>query len=830
MDKKSYLFYLRYLLAALAAVSLIAAFGMLGIHLQKESSNPVPERPTEVKYRVLFLCSYTPIYFTYADQEIGLKEGLYKNGIEFDVIYMDSKKYSTDHDKEAFYSFIKDRIKNGRKYDGVLVGDDDALQFVLNHQAELFYGLPMVFFGVNDLQFAQDACRNLMVTGFYEKDYLQETMETAIKAFPSRKVLVALHDISTAGIADMNIFYSMAEKYHDYMFMDIDTSKLTQDQLIRELQNLPDDSILFYMTCYNGCDGENYSMLSRTSTVVNNVNVPIFRNYSGGRDEGVLGGTYMDFKAQARQAAEIMNQVLNEGADISRYGLFLDTPSRTEYNYPLLMQYGIPLNKLPSNTEYVDRPSTFFERYRSIMPAVVLMMLSMWLFIAALYVALKAEKRINDKLRESHEEIENSRNQLKYQARHDDFLDVFNRRAMVEYLNENVSMNQVYSVIMLDVDGFKDVNENYGHYAGDQILKTISDSLQEFCSKRDIILGRYGGDEFLMFYPDEIIDENSKCIIELKRLFSRSISTEEISVSLSVSIGISNSDGFTYPEQHIINAEIALYEAKERGRGMVFVYADDMKKKVNDEENIKTKFIKAFEENGFCMKYQPKVNALTKEVVGYEALIRMKDSSVAPGLFIPIVEKSGWIVRLGRHVTFLVIKQLADWKSEGKELKPVSINFSSKQIHDIGYVTYLKELLEMYDIDPKYLEIEITESLLVENSIQTDELFADFKKLGIKLLMDDFGTGYSSLGYLIYVPVDEIKIDKTLVDVYLIDGKDSFIRDVIQLVHDMHKEITIEGVEYDWQYEKLRSFNADTIQGFYFSKPLDAQEAINFSA
>ena len=254
-----------------------------------------------------------------------------------------------------------------------------------------------------------------------------------------------------------------------------------------------------------------------------------------------------------------------------------------------------------------------------------------------------------------------------------------------------------------------------------------------------------------------------------------------------------------------------------------------MKKKDNDEENIKTKFIKAFEENGFCMKYQPKVNALTKEVVGYEALIRMKDRSVAPGLFIPIVEKSGWIVRLGRHVTFLVIKQLADWKSEGKELKPVSINFSSKQIHDIGYVTYLKELLEMYDIDPKYLEIEITESLLVENSIQTDELFADFKKLGIKLLMDDFGTGYSSLGYLIYVPVDEIKIDKTLVDVYLIDGKDSFIRDVIQLVHDMHKEITIEGVEYDWQYEKLRSFNADTIQGFYFSKPLDAQEAINFS-
>ncbi len=828
MSKKSYLFYLRYILAGLAAICLIAAFGMLGFHLQKEDIKKVPQRPTEVHHRVLFLSSYSSTYFTYSDQEMGLKDVLYNNGIEFDIMFMDAKKFGRSEDKQIFHDFLKERLLSTNEYEGILLGDDDALQFAMDYQEELFAGLPMIFFGVNDLQFAQDASRNPLVAGFYEKDYLQETIETAMKALPDRKTFVGLHDVSTAGLSDMNIFFSYAEKFPEYVFMDIDTSKLTQDELIRALKNLPENSVLFYMTCYNDKEGNVYSMLSRTSTVVNNANVPIFRNYSGGRDSGVLGGTYMDFFVQAKQAALVMSDILNDKAETSKFGLFMDSPSRTVYNYPLLMEYGISLSALPEDTEFVDRPSNFFERYKNIMPVVIMMLIAMGLFILAMYVALRAEKIINEELRHSQEEIESSRGLLEYQAQYDDFLDVFNRRAMVEYLNKSVTMNQVYSVIMLDVDGFKDVNENYGHEAGDKILKKIACSLQEFCAKNQMTLGRYGGDEFLMFCPGELLDENSKRIIELKRLFSRTLSVDNIDVTLSVSIGISNSDGLTYPEQHIINAEIALYEAKERGRGMVFVYTDDMKKKVNSEENIKTKFIKAFEEDGFYMKYQPKVNAKTKEVVGFEALIRMKDDSYAPSLFIPVIEKSGWIVRLGRHVTFLVIKQLSEWKAQGKKLRPVSINFSSKQIHDIGYVTYLQELLEMYDIDPQYIEIEITESLLVENSTQSDELFSDLKKLGIRLLMDDFGTGYSSLGYLIYVPVDDIKLDKTLVDAYLIDGKDSFIRDVIQLVHDMHKEITIEGVECKWQYDKLLDFNADIIQGYYFSKALEPSEAIDF--
>ena len=155
-------------------------------------------------------------------------------------------------------------------------------------------------------------------------------------------------------------------------------------------------------------------------------------------------------------------------------------------------------------------------------------------------------------------------------------------------------------------------------------------------------------------------------------------------------------------------------------------------------------------------------------------------------------------------------------------------NYSSKQINDVSYVDYLRDLLKEYRIEPEYVQIEMTESLFLEKNNLSMRLFDRLQNMSIKLLLDDFGTGYSSLGYLTYVPIDEIKLDKSLVDAFLIEGKDSFIRDVILLVHDLNKTIVIEGVEQKWQYERLLEFEADSIQGYYFSGPLEADEAIDF--
>ena len=271
-----------------------------------------------------------------------------------------------------------------------------------------------------------------------------------------------------------------------------------------------------------------------------------------------------------------------------------------------------------------------------------------------------------------------------------------------------------------------------------------------------------------------------------------------------------------------------MYEAKNRGGNGAFLFAEELKAKQRDEARIKEKLQEAFDNNGFYMLYQPQINAETKKLSGFEALVRMKEPGIFPGDFIPVAERNGWIWKIGRITTELVVKQIAKWRDEGYELVPVSVNFSSNQINDTGYIRFLEELLATYKISPEYLEIEITEGIFLDRTAQAENLFQRFKDLGIRLLMDDFGTGYSSLGYLTYIPVDVIKLDKSLVDSYLTDGKELFIRDVIQLVHDLDKEMIIEGVEKQWQYEKLREFRADTIQGYYFSKPIPPEDAIVF--
>ncbi len=419
--------------------------------------------------------------------------------------------------------------------------------------------------------------------------------------------------------------------------------------------------------------------------------------------------------------------------------------------------------------------------------------------------------------------------QLKYQTEHDALLDILNRSAVTKILNRQLTPQTTYSILLADIDGFKGLNETYGYAETDRMLKFLGVKLKMFAAKYKILLARYGGDEFLLAAKGVHFDESHTVIRELMHLFTEPIPVGEEKIRISVCVGISNSDGETEPTQHIINAENAVLVAKTRKRNTAFVYSHELKKQALEEAEIKNILSDAFENDGFYMVFQPQINAQTKKVCGYEALVRMKAPGMYPSKFIPVAEKNGWIWRIGRITTELTIRQLAAWKDAGYELHPVSINFSSTQLSDTGYMDYLENLLERYGVPSNLIEVEITEGVFLNKSTQADELFKRLRALGIRLLMDDFGTGYSSLAYLTYIPVDVIKLDKSLVDTYLVDGKDSFIKNVIRLVHDLEKEMLIEGVEEKWQYDRLCDFHADTIQGYYFSKPLPADEAIDFT-
>ena len=417
-----------------------------------------------------------------------------------------------------------------------------------------------------------------------------------------------------------------------------------------------------------------------------------------------------------------------------------------------------------------------------------------------------------------------------YQATHDDALQLWNRKSAIPLLKEIMEANDEYSVVIADISGFKSINATYGHATSDAFLRILAGRLRDNIEPLGVKIIRYGGDVFMFQIPGMIVGPDSSIIARIQKAFTDPMEIGHNHLTMSVSIGISHSDGVANAEEQIFNAEAAMNEAKNREQNKVFVYADELKEKAREEKIIMEKVKDAIDNDGFYILYQPKVDSVTEETCGFEALVRMKDPAFGPAKFIPVAEKKGWIWRIGRVTTELVIKQLAEWRDAGLPLHPVSVNYSSRQLSDSGYIEFLSRKLKEYDVPAEFLEIEITEGVFLDKTAQANALFDRFKSMGIRLLMDDFGTGYSSLGYLTYIPVDVIKLDKSLVDNYLVDGKDSFIDNVIRLVHDLGKQMIVEGGEDKRQFERLKVFGADAIQGYYFSKPLPADEAVSFRA
>lgn len=811
------------------ALILTAVAMLAGLIAHRETMNETEVGVVNPAHRVLFISSYNPNYFSYDEQQKGLEEALYPADVDYDVVYMDAKKHPEESDLDDFREFFKNRYGDCSAYEAVITADDDALHFMLDNRDELKVNAPIVFFGINDYDFAVKAVKEPGVTGYFEGDFVNETVDLANSLFPNASGYVAMHDESAAGTADVNGFYQAAALYPKKRFSELNTAEMTDKELKAKLENITQGNILLFMTSYADSEGNQYSLENRTDSIIKHCHVPVFRNYMGSEGSGIFGGVSLNMQAQAYEAGQTAIEIMN-GADPSVFPLGTQTESRTWVDWNVMEKYGISESQIPADAVFINRPESFLEKYGNILPVVVVILLALTLLIIAARCSVAVGRINNAELKESQDILEKSREVLIYSTEHDEFLDLLNRRTATEYLRKNLTMKSEFSVIMADLDGFNNINETYGHSMADELLIEIAAQLRDTADREGWIAARYGGDEFLIMIPNRKLTATSAEVEILLEIFRTQAKVGDEVLGVSTSLGISVSDGETSTDQHILNAEMALKEAKLRGKNCAFIYAEEMKARAKEENVIRGKLLEAFDNDGFYMLYQPQIDSDTLELHGFEALVRMKEPGMYPGKFIPVAEKSGWIWRIGRITTQLVIEQLVKWREEGRELKPVSINFSSNQLGDSGYLDFLADLLVKHNIPADLIEIEITEGIFLGRSAEAEELFRRFKKLGITLLMDDFGTGYSSLGYLTYIPVDVIKLDKSLVDAYLVEGKDLFISDVIKLVHDLGKKMIIEGVEHKWQYERLREFGADTIQGYYFSKPIPAEEAIVFKA
>jgi|LGVF01.1.fsa_nt_gb diguanylate cyclase (GGDEF)-like protein/PAS domain S-box-containing protein len=396
------------------------------------------------------------------------------------------------------------------------------------------------------------------------------------------------------------------------------------------------------------------------------------------------------------------------------------------------------------------------------------------------------------------------------------------RERCVDLLNQ-VGKNPV-GVLILDLDRFKGINDTFGHDIGDQLLQEVSERLTD-CLEKSAILARLGPDEFAVVLPDIDSPENLSFLAE-KILIALSapieLADQPLYCSASIGLALYPTDGGNV-DTLVKHAGVALHKSKEQGVGCYRFYSPEMNLVTCQRLAMETHLRQALERQELSLHYQPQIDLGSGRVIGMEALLRWDSpalGSVSPVRFIPLAEETGLILSIGEWVLETACKQAKKWHQAGFDRLRMAVNISACQFKQADFIDRIDRILQTTDLDPEYLEIELTESIVMERSEETLLTLTDLKVRGIKLAIDDFGTGYSMLSYLKHFPIDRIKIDRSFVRDITTDSDDAAITEaIVVMAHSLKLKVVAEGVETEEQLEFLRRCGCEEVQGYYFSRP-----------
>lgn len=421
-----------------------------------------------------------------------------------------------------------------------------------------------------------------------------------------------------------------------------------------------------------------------------------------------------------------------------------------------------------------------------------------------------------------------------YLAHHDELTKLPNRRWMEQKLHETLrhaeQNYQKLAVLFIDLDRFKSINDTLGHLIGDRLLEFLSERLLESINQEEQFAARISGDEFMILCPviaqdEDAIQTANKLLHKLMAPFY--IEDHELFVSASIGISIYPADG-TSAIDLMKKADRALYRAKELGRNIYQLYDDSMNERNYQSFLLERDLRKAIINNEFIAHFQPRVDALTGEIIGAEALIRWlhpKAGLISPGEFIPLAEETGLIIPLGKWMKRRVCEQLAAWREAGIPLIPISVNISSQRFLQSDFSKEVRELLFKYQLEGKWLEFEITENSLMKHEEYILQTLYELKDNGVKIYIDDFGTGYSSFHYLKAFKLDGIKIDRSFIQNISHQSENAGITStMIKMAQHLRMNVIAEGVETEEELSFLLEQNCHHVQGFYFGKPCSIEE------
>jgi diguanylate cyclase (GGDEF)-like protein/PAS domain S-box-containing protein len=427
--------------------------------------------------------------------------------------------------------------------------------------------------------------------------------------------------------------------------------------------------------------------------------------------------------------------------------------------------------------------------------------------------------------------------QIAHSAQYDSLTGLPNRLLLNDRLGQAIALAHRHSsqvvVMFLDMDGFKHINDSLGHSTGDKLLQSIAKRLEDSVRAPDTV-SRQGGDEFIVLLQEVVHPKDA--VIVARRVLealaeAHSIGQHVLHITASIGVSVYPNDGQD-AETLIKNADTAMYQAKESGRASYKFFRPEMNVRAVERQSIEEDLQGALERNEFTLHYQPKINLKTGAITGAEALIRWKSStrgSTPPMQFIPVAEDSGQILPIGAWVLREACTQERTWLDAGLPVPAMAVNVSAVQFQNEKFLEDLFATLKETGLDPRHLELEVTESVLMKHAQFAAAILQILRNRGVRVSVDDFGTGYSSLSYLQQFPLDALKIDQSFVrGINTNPGETTIVNAIINMGRSLNMRVIAEGVETAGDLAFLKAHNCDEAQGYYFSRPVPAEQFARF--
>lgn len=520
---------------------------------------------TGVSGRILFISSYSYAWDTVQLQIEGIKEEIFP-GITIDYEFMDTKRFGSDNDIEEFYQRFKHQMSQLEPYDVVILGDDAALNFALEHQKEFFDKVPLVYEGVNDEELAVKAAKDPYITGIMEKLSIKENIDFACKLLPGASNIVIVLDDSVTGKAVRKSFYTYKEQYPGLNFSEINTSKLSATQIKETFSKVKKDTILIFVVMTEDASGRKYTNAEGIKLVSGYSKVPVFKMVEGGLGDGILGGNFVSMRMSGKIAAQVAVKILN-GTPVKNFNTVIKSPNIFCIDENVMRNYGIDLSLIPDNSEVINHKKTFWENYKKVLKPGLAITLGLLLFvILSLWNGMKY-KKLSEELASAKDKLENA-------YHHDILTGINNRTGFNKDMKELERLKIPFALMMIDIDNFKYINDTYGHIIGDEALRQIALRLKGI-SGANFTPYRFAGDEFIVIAKgtkDSLYEkEAEQCISIFKDVFDLSGIKHNIHGSIGIARYPQDTEDFN---SLVVYADCAMYEVKNNSKNSYKFYKD----------------------------------------------------------------------------------------------------------------------------------------------------------------------------------------------------------------------------------------------------------------